>query len=114
MIIPYLYRATVVSVTDGDTIVADLDLGFNITIRDSFRFYGINAPEKSVQAGLDAKAYLQSRLPIGTPIVVQTHKNKQEKFGRWLAKIFLNDVNINEEMVKTGHASPYLDNIKEF
>lgn len=114
MTIPYLYNAKVVSVTDGDTVVLDVDVGFHMTMRGAFRLYGINAPETSTSEGLASKAYLKDRLPVGTQIVVQTHKNSQEKYGRYLAKIFLNDVNLNEEMVAKGLAVNYLDNIKNF
>ena len=114
MVIPYLYNAKVVSVTDGDTVVLDVDVGFRMTMRGAFRLYGMNAPETSTSEGQTAKAYLKGRLPMGAQIVAQTHRNCQEKYGRYLAKIFLNDVNLNEEMVAKGLAVKYLDNIKNF
>ena len=36
---PYEYHAQLVKVTDGDTVVLDVDLGFRVTHRSSFRVY---------------------------------------------------------------------------
>ena len=42
----YEYRATVISVYDGDTITVDIDLGFGIVLRkQKLRLYGLNTPE---------------------------------------------------------------------
>lgn len=114
MEIPYIYRGTVKSVTDADTIVITLDLGFNMSMTDAFRLYGINAPELSTAEGKIAKGYVEKLLPVGTSVVVKTHKNSREKYGRWLAKVFLNDVDVNLDLVAKGYAVTYLDNIKNF
>jgi micrococcal nuclease len=114
MEVPYIYRGKVIKIVDGDTVVIQIDLGFNMTMIDSFRLYGINAPEMSTQAGKDTKLYLGYILPLNSEIVVQTHKDKREKYGRWLAKIFFNDLDINFELIRTGHAVTFLDNIKKF
>lgn len=44
---PYFYKITVDRVIDGDTIVADFDLGFNITLKVTVRMAGYDAPEIS-------------------------------------------------------------------
>ena len=41
----YEYKAKLVRVVDGDTIDCEIDLGFDITVRQRVRFAGINAPE---------------------------------------------------------------------
>jgi micrococcal nuclease len=42
----YTYKAAVIDVTDGDTIVVDIDLGFGVWLRkQSIRMAKINAPE---------------------------------------------------------------------
>ena len=44
--VPYIYKAEVVSVYDGDTITVDIDLGFNVVLRkQKIRLGGINTPE---------------------------------------------------------------------
>ena len=62
----YEYKATIVKVVDGDSIYVDIDLGFDVWIRNqSIRLYGIDTPEcrqrdKAKKAhGLLAKAYVQ-------------------------------------------------------
>ena len=43
---PYEYHARVTQVVDGDTIVVDIDLGFNVVLSDqSVRLLGVDTPE---------------------------------------------------------------------
>lgn len=103
----YTYQATVVKVVDGDTVDLDVDLGFSIHRKERFRLSDINAPEVSTTAGLEAKAYMIGRLPIGTVVTITTKKDRADNYGRFLANIFLGDVNLNQEMLSTGHAVKY-------
>ena len=49
---PYLYRAKIVRVIDGDTGVADVDLGFRTWLRgETLRQYGIGTPERRIDKG---------------------------------------------------------------
>jgi micrococcal nuclease len=41
----YTYRAKIISVYDGDTVTALVDLGFGITNKIKIRLKGINTPE---------------------------------------------------------------------
>ena len=41
----YTYQCHLLRVIDGDTIDAEIDLGFDIKIKKRIRLYGINAPE---------------------------------------------------------------------
>ena len=55
---PYFYKAKIISVYDGDTVTAVMDLGFNITNKIKIRLHGINAPEirgKKRPEGLKSK-----------------------------------------------------------
>ncbi len=80
----YYYSATVKKVVDGDTIHCQVDLGFGVNFYDmDFRFAGINAPETRGEtrvAGLESKAFLTDLL-LNKPVIVQTIKDKQEKYG---------------------------------
>ena len=119
----YEYKATVISVTDGDTVRLDIDLGFNITIHNTpIRLIGIDAPEMNTIAGKTAKTYLKELLPAGTVVTLQSYKDKTEKYGRILGTIMVEfgdtaaplhkrivvDGNINNHMVSKGYAVPYL------
>jgi micrococcal nuclease len=106
----FTYRAFVTTVIDGDTIVADVDLGFGVCMRDQrFRLLGINAPElrgPSKAAGQAASQVLKALIEDKW-IILKTHKDSKEKWGRWLAEAWLNDDCINERMINEGHAVRY-------
>ena len=106
----YFYNAEVVSVYDGDTIIVNIDLGFNIWIHNErLRLSGINAPEirtkdkDEKKRGLQARDYLRSLIQ-GKKILIKTLKDKKGKYGRYLAEIYLNRENINDKLVKNGYA----------
>ena len=40
----YEYRARITRVIDGDTVEAEIDLGFHVTFTATLRLTGINAP----------------------------------------------------------------------
>lgn len=101
---PYVYLARVVSVHDADTLLADVDLGFGVSIRMPLRLNGLNAPELSTPAGKVAAIWLQARLPAGQQILLATIKDRREKYGRYLAEIFLDGEPLNTALIAAGHA----------
>lgn len=114
----YEYRAKVIDVYDGDTLTAQVDLGFHATMTIKVRLLGINAPEvrgETKPEGLKSKQFL-SDLVLNKSVVIFTRKDKQEKYGRWLGEIFLQEldseelVNVNKKMVNNGFAIPYMEN----
>lgn len=109
----YHYRATVVSVYDGDTITVDIDLGFNATLRMNVRLARINAPEvrgPQKSEGLTAAEALRQLLPAGQQVFLRTYKDGREKYGRYLADVLLDLnqsdglTNINDWLVMNGYA----------
>lgn len=108
----YCYRATVLEVVDGDTAWMDVDLGFSIRQKMSLRFYGINAPElhgtPDAKPGIAAKEFLNSLIG-GKKVTIRTQKDKDDKFGRLLAEVFVtgNLVSVNQQMIEKGHAVAY-------
>lgn len=105
------YKAIVRKVYDGDTIRADVDLGFGMWVMNkSFRLYGINAPEVrgvSIQEGYKSRDWLREQIPLGSEIIIKTKKDKQGKYGRYLVVLYLDDRNLNEEMINLGLAKKY-------
>lgn len=108
----YEYKALVTRVVDGDTIDAEVDLGFGMYTKQRFRLAGIDTPEtrtrdrKEKAAGLEAKKVVTDMI-LGKRITVQT--DKAGKFGRYLAYIILNDgTNLNEYLVENGYAEEYM------
>jgi len=111
----YEYAASVVRVLDGDTIEVDIekDVGFDVVVRfrKLVRLLGIDAPEKfgtTKAAGLASKALLTKLLPPGTKVVMKTEKpDSSEKYGRFLATVWLNDENLSDHMLTAGAAKAY-------
>lgn len=106
----YVYNAYVVDVYDGDSITLDIDLGFNIVMKNQkIRLYGIDAPElrlEEKESGLISKNWLVERI-LNKNVVIKTYKDSRDKYGRWLADIYVGDVFINETMVIEGLAIKY-------
>ena len=107
----WTYPAVVAQVTDGDTVLVDIDLGLSTWQRGvPVRLYGINAPETrgaSRVAGWAARDFLRTLLYPGGEITIKTYKAR-EKFGRYLAEIWTADgLHVNAEMLKRGHATEY-------
>lgn len=107
----YVYRAHVKRVVDGDTVDAVVDLGFRITIDVRLRLMGIDTmeirdrdPEKRAH-GMKAKQRM-IELVEGRDVVIESHKT--DMYGRYLADIYLNEVNINQQLITEGLAVPYM------
>lgn len=102
------YYAKVVRVIDGDTVELDLDLGFKLSIRGSFRLLGLNAREKSEPGGPQAAEHLAKMLPVGTELLAGSVK--LDKYGgRYDAVLFTGDggVNLNDRLIATGWAAAW-------
>jgi micrococcal nuclease len=98
------------SVHDGDTFTVDIDLGFGVWLKDQIiRLYGINAPELKGEfrsLGFTSRDRL-SELTINKEIILETIKDKKEKYGRWLGIVSVDGKNVNDLLVKEGFAKPY-------
>jgi micrococcal nuclease len=112
----YNYKAIVVSVYDGDSITLDIDLGFNIWMRNQkVRLYGIDTPEirgEERNEGLIARDRLRE-LILNKEVILTSYKDKSGKYGRWLGTIFLKDKdnsweNINQLLLAEGLAENYI------
>lgn len=103
----YVYRGEVTDVYDGDTITADIDLGLSVWKHgEKLRLHRIDAPEvrgKQRPAGLSSRNWLRQKI-LGKTVIIQTIKDQKGKYGRYLAEIWLDGKNINDLLVKSGHA----------
>jgi micrococcal nuclease len=106
----YEYAATVVDVHDGDTITVNVDLGFDQSFNKMhLRLLGLNAPELSTPAGKLSQTYLAALLSTaGNVLTIRTVKDKQEKYGRYLATLILPDgTDVNQRLIDAGYAKPW-------
>lgn len=101
----YEYSGRITRVIDGDTVALDIDLGFRIWFSTKARLAGINAPELKTLEGKHAKHHLVELLLDWNELIIRTTINHQfEKYGRVLATLFANRVNVNAKMVEDGFA----------
>lgn len=110
----YHYSAEVTRVVDGDTVDAFVDLGFDMHSKQRVRLYGINTPEcrtrdrEEKKAGLAAKARLVEMLKENkNKCVIKTRLDKKGKFGRVLGVLYVNDCDLNTQLVIEGYAERY-------
>ncbi|MCA1844473.1 MAG: thermonuclease family protein [Actinobacteria bacterium] len=112
----YDYYATILSVIDGDTVHAQVEVGFDITARLTLRLDGINAPEMGTPEGPPAKAHLVQLLATGMDglggrrLLMRSHKDHREKYGRYLATLYPGGFaapSANQRMIDDGFAVAY-------
>ena len=110
----YTYKAKILSVYDGDTCTADIQLGFYVIAHKvKLRLYGINTPEirggtaETKKAGITARDWLREKV-LGKEITIKSFG--KGKYGRWLVELYLEDseVSINQELIDRGLAQTYL------
>ncbi len=92
------YRAIIIRVVDGDTVVALIDKGFGDFRQEYLRLAGIDAPELRPRTGTTAERDAEKAaakvakarvvdLCEGREVIIRSHKTG--KYGRWLATIFI-------------------------
>lgn len=98
----YRYRAKIERVIDGDTIVCSIDLGIKTWRHgETLRLLDVNTPEirgDERERGLEYKDFLSGILPEGTDVIVETHKDKAGKYGRLLARVYVNGECVNDKL----------------
>jgi micrococcal nuclease len=114
---PYIYRVKkVIKVVDGDTIDADIDLGFDISLTKRVRLSGVDTPEsrttdlKEKALGLEVKEWLKHKLDGATDILIKTQlPDSTEKYGRILGNLYINNaaLSLNQQMIDEGYAWTY-------
>jgi micrococcal nuclease len=113
--------ATVLSVTDGDTLKIEFQ-----GRKEPVRLIGIDCPESKknakakkdaersrqdintiIAAGKEATAFTKSLLKKGDRIGIEFDVQQRDKYRRLLGYVYLEDGRmLNEEIVKAGYASP--------
>lgn len=131
---PYEYHAKVTEVVDGDTIVIDIDLGFDVVfVNQKVRLLGVDTPESRTSDktekvfGLASKDYTKKFIEEckDKTVIIRTHisddvdSNGREKFGRLLGEIINPDTKkvLNDELINNGYAVRYMgenkNNVKD-
>lgn len=115
----YVFKAIVLEVVDGDTLLVDVDCGFEIKKKERIRLAGIDCPESITDEGKEAAAWVRNQLARVPFIMLRT--TKVDINGRFLGHVFysLDDTMdkediyregrmLNQELLDKGFAKPYL------
>jgi micrococcal nuclease len=98
---PKIVNATVTRINDGDSIEVQLEAGAG-----RVRFSAIDTPEYDQPYGSQSSAALRALLPVGTTVELEVIT--QDQYRRLVAVVWLvadgKRVNINETMLRQGHA----------
>jgi micrococcal nuclease len=112
----YELNALITRVIDGDTVEATVDCLFDIHIDQTLRLFGINMPEIHSKVETERKAAEAAKARLkdlveGKIIKIMSYKEK-EKYGRYLAELIVDGVNVNELLIKEGLAKAYFGGTK--
>jgi micrococcal nuclease len=120
---PYIYRIKqILKVVDGDTIDADIDLGFDISLSKRIRLAGVDTPESRTtdvnekKYGLESKEWLKHKVENAKNILIKTElPDSTEKYGRIIGHLYINDQesSLNDQMVVEGYAWTYKGDTKK-
>jgi micrococcal nuclease len=101
-------QATVVRVTDGDTIVVHLAAG-----DESIRLIGVDTPEEvkpdtPVECfAREAAARTAALLPVGTVVRLERDKEARDRYGRLLAYVtrMTDGLSVEADLLRGGYAT---------
>jgi micrococcal nuclease len=120
---PYIYRIKqITKVVDGDTIDADIDLGFDISLSKRIRLAAVDTPESRTsdanekKYGLESKEWLKHKVENAKNILIKTElPDSTEKYGRIIGHLFINDQDksLNDQMIIEGYAWEYSGGTKK-
>jgi len=112
----YLYKAEVRDVIDADTLLLDIDLGFEVIRRQPIRLARIDAPERDTQRGAAGRRFVREQLAVARTVVVNTRKYDIHRryvahvfyafSNQGIEKTFLKGRYLNQELIDKGHAKP--------
>ena len=108
----YQYKAELVRVVDGDTFDVNINLGFDVILyKQRIRIKGIDTWESRTRdkeekvKGLEAKQFTKDMLSNSEEIVIDSYG--KGKYGRVLAEVWCDGINLNEQLLANGHAYEY-------
>lgn len=113
---PFIYRAEVLKVIDGDTLLVRLDLGFQVLKDQRIRLAEVDTPGLKEDGGPEALEYVQTQMAKAKVVTIRT--TKIDIYGRYVGHVFysFNEDDdwgnvfrkghwLNEELIGRGLAS---------
>lgn len=112
----YQYQLKNIRVVDGDTIKADILLGFGITIRRTIRLSGIDTPEKRTRNlemkdfGMRVSELVEEQIrKHEDDVVLHSERDESGKYGRLLGEVYVANLSLNKYLLMRKYAIPYGD-----
>jgi endonuclease YncB( thermonuclease family) len=115
----YVFKAIVLEVVDGDTLMVDVDCGFEIKKKERIRLAGIDCPDIVTDEGKEAAEYVRNQLARVPFIMLRT--TKVDINGRFLGHVFyslddsmekddiyMDGRYLNQELLDKGFAKLYV------
>ena len=112
----YLYKAEVRDVIDADTVLLDIDLGFEVIRRQSIRLARIDAPPRDTRKGAAGRRFVREQLAVARTVVINTRKYDIHRRyvahvfyafnNRGIESTFLKGRYLNQELIDKGFAKP--------
>ena len=102
---PFTLEGTVVSITDGDTVVV-----LSGNERCKIRLNGIDCPEHNQAYGQKAKEFTASLIAGKAVSVTVTDR---DRYGRFIGDIVLDGISVNASIVEAGFAWHYREYSKD-
>lgn len=114
----YIYQCKIVKVVDGDTLDLEIDLGFNIKIKERIRLLNVDTPEvfgtNAVPEGIAASNFTKDWVSkyeamSGHFEFHSKRYNYKDKYGRCLGLLIWKNINqvdeaiLNDDLVSSGH-----------
>lgn len=114
----YTYKCKIIKVIDGDTVDIEIDLGFNIRLKERIRLHGVdtpeifgaNASELGKQASIFTKKWVETHTDADGYFQYTSLKyDSKDKYGRGLGTIsFIYKTTgttsiLNEDLKIAGH-----------
>jgi len=103
-------------IIDGDSIIASINLGFDVQVTKSIRLVGIDTPEVRTRDddekryGLLAKSQLEKLCNTADSLFLRCVEEK-DKYGRVLAELWIKngdtDTCVNQWLCENHYAVPY-------
>lgn len=116
----YEYKCSVTKVVDGDTIDVDIDLGFDVVLRNQrIRLNGIDTPETRTrdlvekEFGFYVTEVVKNFINGGPAILKTTDYNPTGKYGRIIGDLFVNGVSLCAYLIENYYAILYQGSSKD-
>lgn len=110
----YRWNAELISVIDGDTFRAWIELDFGVKVRTTIRLEGVDAPEihttkkntDEYARGMQARAYVIDLFDqLGSKFQIESDGEQLDKYGRVLCNILLSNGEwVDALLIKKGLA----------